>query len=132
MIDELKWLRSKPSVNVNRDRDKDAEEEYVWREGPWEPPVEKLTHNRTPPEILSEIERSRKACRQLRKRCTKPRDREIVKLKRRGFSEEEIGEQLGLSRDQVWRVLDRVYTALCDDFKLKRKPMGRKKRRGDP
>lgn len=61
--------------------------------------------------------------------CTQPLDLEILRLKAEKFSEAEIGEMTGKSRDYVQRRLSCLYKDVCARAQLEPTPMGRSPRR---
>ncbi len=61
--------------------------------------------------------------------CKDDIDRQILRFKRDRLSEKEIGEKLGLSRDQVHRRITRIYENSCKKAELEPTPMGRKARK---
>jgi len=59
---------------------------------------------------------------------TDPTERTILRLKADRLSEEQIGDQVNLSRDQVKRKIQPLYETCCAQYDLCIKPMGRARR----
>ena len=61
--------------------------------------------------------------------CTRPKDRDLVRFKEKGYTFPEMAKKLGVSEHQAGRALTRVWRAVCEDLEIPYRPIGRGRRR---